>query len=183
MPKKIGASTPKVNGLEARDGLPAQARHLMQDRAHDEGAEHGMDANLLGERGTKKRHHDDHDQIRVVGLEPLGGDAHHHPQHRQEDEGSAHDEGDQIDDREAEAGEVDHPARGGARDEGEHQPADRVVDDAGREDDQADVPLGESRSIKILAMTGIAEIDMAVARKRLKRIRWLGSVRYAAGVT
>ena len=40
-----------------------------------------------------------------------------------------------------------------------------------------------SRSIKILAMTGIAEIDMAVARKRLKRIRWLGSVRYAAGVT
>ena len=42
--------------------------------------------------------------------------------------------------------------------------------------------LVRSRSTRILAITGIAEIDMVVARKRLKRIRWLGSVRYPAGI-
>ena len=34
--------------------------------------------------------------------------------------------------------------------------------------------LVRSRSIRILAITGIAEIDIAVARKRLNRIRRLG---------
>ena len=37
--------------------------------------------------------------------------------------------------------------------------------------------LVRSRSIRILAITGIAEIDIAVARNRLNRIRLLGSAR------
>ena len=52
-------------------------------------------------------------------------------------------EGDQVGDRQPEAGDVDHAVRRGAGDEREDQPADRVVDDARREDDEADVPLGE----------------------------------------
>ena len=38
-----------------------------------------------------------------------------------------------------------------------------------------------SRSTRIFAMTGIAEIDMAVAMKRLNRMRLLGSARYERG--
>ena len=41
--------------------------------------------------------------------------------------------------------------------------------------------LVRSRSTKILAITGIAEIDMAVARKRLNSIRWDGIGQVAVG--
>ena len=42
--------------------------------------------------------------------------------------------------------------------------------------------LVRSRSMRIFAITGIAEIDIAVARNRLNSIRLLGSARYSAGM-
>ena len=130
--------------LQARDRLLAQPRHLVKDDAGDERAEHRVDADPLGRRRAQERRDDDQHQVGVAGLEVLRRDAHRDAQERIQDEDRDEDEDRQVDDRQPQI--LDAHRRRGSRppaiSDRISQP-DGVVDDAGRQDDQADVALGQ----------------------------------------
>ena len=77
------------------------------------------------------------------GLEVFGRDADRDAQERIQHEDRQDDEAGQVGDRQPEILDAHDAVGRGRRDQRQDQPAHGVVDDAGRQDDQADVALGQ----------------------------------------
>jgi hypothetical protein len=133
-------------GEEARGGhlegvgdLLAEARGLTDEDADGEGAEHGLDAHLVGEGGAAEGEGDDEGHLGVGAADALvdagddlGDDRDADGEHEAEEQQGA---ADRLGDRER----VDGAGGGEAGDDGQHDPADGVVGHGGGEDQLADV--------------------------------------------